>query len=72
MHETGTDPAETTDEAPTSVLADPAAVRTGVPAVDEVLAAVEALDDDNVETHAAVYEQAHDALRRALDAPGDA
>lgn len=42
---------------------------TGVPAVDEVLVAVRALDSRPVEEHVAVFEQAHDRLRRALD-PG--
>ena len=42
---------------------------TGVPAVDDVLASVQALDDRPVEEHVAVFEQAHERLRRALD-PG--
>lgn len=42
---------------------------TGVPAVDDVLVAVRALDSQPVEEHVAVFEQAHDRLRRALD-PG--
>ena len=42
---------------------------TGVSAVDDVLAAVEALDGRPVEEHVAVFEQAHERLRRALD-PG--
>jgi hypothetical protein len=46
-------------------------VRTGVPAVDDVLAAVESLDADDPGTHVAVFEQAHEQLRRALDAPAD-
>ncbi|WP_036489179.1 hypothetical protein [Nocardioides sp. Iso805N] len=46
-------------------------VRTGVTAVDEVLAAVDDLSDAPVEQHAAVFGSGHDALRRALDAdPG--
>lgn len=44
-------------------------VTTGVPAVDEVLASVQALDDRPVDEHVAVFEQAHERLRRALD-PG--
>lgn len=43
-------------------------VRTGVAAVDEVIAAVEGLDGRPVEEHVAVFEAAHDQLRRALDA----
>jgi hypothetical protein len=42
---------------------------TGMTAVDDVLAAVEALDGRPVEEHVAVFEQAHERLRRALD-PG--
>jgi hypothetical protein len=42
---------------------------TGVSAVDDVLATVRALDGRPVEEHVAVFEQAHERLRRALD-PG--
>ncbi|MEO5665776.1 MAG: hypothetical protein ABIR39_21105 [Nocardioides sp.] len=42
---------------------------TGVAAVDAVLASVQAVDDRPVAEHVAVFEQAHDQLRRALD-PG--
>ncbi len=42
---------------------------TGVAAVDDVLASVQGLDGRPVEEHVAVFEQAHDRLRRALD-PG--
>lgn len=42
---------------------------TGVLAVDEVLVDVQALDGRPVEEHVAVFEQAHERLRRALD-PG--
>lgn len=42
---------------------------TGVPAVDDVLASVQTLDGRPVEEHVAVFEQAHERLRRALD-PG--
>jgi hypothetical protein len=49
---------------------DPEVVRTGVPAVDEVLDRVEALDDLPVEDHVAVFERAHEQLRGALDGPG--
>lgn len=43
---------------------------TGVEAVDQVLAAVAALDGRPVDEHVAVFERAHEQLRRALDAPG--
>ncbi len=46
---------------------DPDQVRTGVPEVDAVLESVEALDGTDVAGHAAVFESAHDQLRRALD-----
>ena len=43
-------------------------VRTGVPAVDEVIAAVDALVEEPLERHVEVFGAAHDQLRRALDA----
>lgn len=46
-------------------------VRTGVAGVDEVIVAVEELDDRPVEEHVPVFESAHEQLRRALDAAGD-
>ena len=45
---------------------------TGVPAVDRVLADVAAVSGTPVAGHVAVFEQAHDQLRRALDAQPDA
>lgn len=39
----------------------------GLPAVDDVLAGLEALDERPVDEHVEVFEQAHDGLRRALD-----
>lgn len=42
--------------------------RTGVPGVDEVIAAVEELEERPLEEHVGVFEAAHDQLRRALDA----
>jgi hypothetical protein len=41
---------------------------TGVDRVDEVVAAVEQLEDRPIEEHVGVFERAHDELRRALDA----
>ena len=58
---------EQADLAPEEHGSEPGA--TGVTAVDDVLAAVEALDGRPVEDHVAVFEQAHERLRRALD-PG--
>lgn len=51
---------------------DPEFTGTGVDQVDEVVAAVDGLDDRPIEEHVAVFEHAHDQLRRALDAhPAD-
>lgn len=47
-------------------------VRTGVAAIDEVLASIEGLEDAPLEEHAAAFGSAHDALRRALDADAEA
>lgn len=48
---------------------DPERVRTDVPEVDEVIAAVEELDERPLEEHVGVFETAHAELRRALDTP---
>jgi hypothetical protein len=45
---------------------------TGVQEVDEVLASLQALDDIAIDEHPAVFEQAHDRLRQALDGPAGA
>lgn len=44
---------------------------TGHPAVDEVLRSLESLGDAPVDDHVAVFEQAHDRLRRTLAGAGD-
>ena len=41
---------------------------TGVESVDQVLTDVAAIADAPVSDHVAVFERAHDRLRRALDA----
>ena len=46
--------------------------RTGLAPVDQVLEQVAALDDRPVDEHVAVFERAHEQLRRALDARPDA
>ena len=46
----------------------PADGSTGVAAVDQVLADVAAVSGTPVAQHVAVFERAHDQLRRALDA----
>lgn len=48
--------------------ADAVVHRTGVPAVDEVLAEVDGLDDRPLDEHLATFERAHETLRSALDA----
>ena len=40
---------------------------TGLPSVDTVVRSVEALGDQPVDQHVAVFESAHEQLRRALD-----
>lgn len=47
-------------------------VRTGVEEVDAVLESVEDLESRPVEEHVAVFEHAHEQLRRALDGRTDA
>ena len=46
--------------------------RTGMPSVDAVLDEVAALSARPVPEHVAVFERAHEQLRRALDAQPDA
>ena len=41
----------------------------GISDVAEVLSAIEGLDDRPVADHVAVFEEAHERLRRALDPP---
>ncbi|GAA1975845.1 hypothetical protein GCM10009798_41390 [Nocardioides panacihumi] len=46
-------------------------VRTGVPAVDAVLDDVDTAADLPVDEQVAVFERAHERLRRALDGQAD-
>jgi len=46
-------------------------VQTGHPAVDEVLRSLGALDGAPVDEHVALFEQAHEQLRRTLSGAGD-
>jgi hypothetical protein len=46
-------------------------IQTGHPAVDEVLRSLGALDGAPVDEHVAVFEQAHEQLRRTLAGAGD-
>jgi hypothetical protein len=54
-----------TDE--TAAEPEPERVRTGVERVDEVIRAVEELEERPIEEHVGVFEAAHSQLRRALD-----
>ena len=60
-----------TDEstAPEADLGGP--TTTGVPAVDQVLADVDGLDDAPLAEHLGAFERAHDSLRSALDVQPD-
>lgn len=66
------EPAEELAEELAGEPAGPAdAVTTGHPAVDEVLRSLDALGDTAVDEHVAVFEQAHEQLRRTLQGAGD-
>ena len=69
-HEAFPEPDEHTGDEEADVVT-PERVRTGSGAVDEVIRAVEELDDRPLEEHVGVFESAHVQLRRALDDPGD-
>jgi hypothetical protein len=56
----------TEEPQPTAAPA-PGPAQTGVPEVDQVLAAVEELEERPIEEHVGVFETAHEQLRRALD-----
>ncbi len=49
----------------------PERVRTGTGRVDDVIRAVEDLEERPIEEHVGVFESAQVQLRRALDDPGD-
>lgn len=49
----------------------PGIVETGNPAVDEVIVSLEGLDNVPVDEHVALFEQAHEQLRRTLSGAGD-
>jgi hypothetical protein len=61
------DPDLPTPDEPPATPPEPERVRTGVSRVDEVIAAVEELEERPLEEHVAVFETAHAELRRALD-----
>jgi hypothetical protein len=52
---------------PEATPPEPERVRTGVGTVDEVISAVEQLEERPLEEHVGVFEAAHAELRRALD-----
>lgn len=58
------------DEEPESAPPEPERMRTGVEHIDEVIAAVEELEERPIEEHVGVFEAAHAQLRRALDDTG--
>ncbi|HET6152860.1 MAG TPA: hypothetical protein VFE15_07870 [Marmoricola sp.] len=49
----------------------PGRVETGHPDVDAVIGSLESLDAVPVDEHVAVFEQAHEELRRTLSGAGD-
>lgn len=65
------DPDLPVPDEPETIPPEPERVRTGRPDVDEVIASVEELAERPIEEHVAVFETAHDRLRRALDHPAD-
>lgn len=62
---------ETRDAGPDESLDAHTDEHTGMAEVDAVLASLDGLGGRPVAEHVAVFEQAHDRLRRALDAPSD-
>lgn len=56
-------------EEPDQTDFEPERVRTGVTEVDQVISAVEGLDERELAEHIGVFETAHAELRRALDTP---
>ena len=58
-------------EEPETVPPEPERVQTGLAEADQVIAAVEELEDRPIEEHVGVFEAAHERLRRALDTPAD-
>jgi len=65
MSENAPEPTAEETAAAAQELSEP--VRTGVEEVDSVLESVDDLDGTPVDEHVAVFEGAHDQLRRALD-----
>ena len=65
------DPDFPVPDEPETAPSEPERVRTGLPSIDEVIAAVEELEDRPIEEHVGVFETAHERLRRALDEPAD-
>jgi hypothetical protein len=55
------------DEESAPAPPEPQRVRTGIEHVDEVITAIEQLEERPLEEHVGVFETAHAELRRALD-----
>lgn len=69
MSENGPEPTAEETAAAAQEFSEP--VRTGVEEVDAVLESVDELGGTPVDEHIAVFEGAHDQLRRALDGQSD-
>lgn len=59
------------EESAAGAAAPESAQSTGHDGVDRVLGSLEGLDEQPVDDHVAVFERAHDDLRRALSDAGD-
>lgn len=55
-----------------SSAAQPQGTATGDPGVDSVVSTLDRLDQLSVEEHLPLFEEAHEALRRALNRPAEA
>jgi hypothetical protein len=63
-------PASLSDDDVAALLDEPSVdtgERTGVEALDEVLDELDALSPDDVDTHPAAFERAHETMRSVLD-----
>lgn len=60
------------DDGPVASVEEPGLPATQHPEVDAVLASLEALQDQPVEEHVAVFEAAHDRLRAVLSEGAEA
>lgn len=65
-------PAAHEDDVPESSGAQAHAAATGDPGVDTVVSTLDRLDQLSVQEHLPLFEEAHEALRRALNRPAEA